>query len=154
MKHNGKVLSLLNIANASFKPIIYNFFANTIDEIGHIERLTRLEPACYTTGAIHKPKPSTYITEWRSYFGLGNAFRQLIPSVVRYVSPLYQHWKRYQRRTFPLFNSKVVNAMKTLKAALIMLPELALPYSRGRLRLDADVCNVQSGSGFLQRKPD
>lgn len=62
INHVKQVLSILKDAGVTLKLMKCNFFTETIDYLGHVIRLRRLEIATHTTAAIKKLKLPTNIT--------------------------------------------------------------------------------------------
>lgn len=60
----------------------------------------------------------------------------------------------YQPSTFPLLNSKELDFMKILKAALVAPPVRALSRSGNNLTLLADVRNVRISCIHFGKQPD
>lgn len=52
-----------------------------------------------------------------------------------------------------MLNSKEIQAMETLKNALISFPVLELSYSGGHMTFDTDARNMPIGCVLLQKRP-
>lgn len=128
------------------------FSADTMDYSGHAVRPGRLEHVSRTTDAICGHKTPTSITEMRSFSGLCNVFRQFVHNSALILATLNQHLKKDQPDTFLRLKSDELDAMKSLKAALVTSLVQAVPFFGGRAVLDTDACNFQVGLVLLQKQ--
>lgn len=69
-----------------------NFFAETIDYIGHVIRPDILKLAEHTTDAVAKLEHLTKQTKLSSFLGLRNVFRRFIPNLAHLAVFLIGHF--------------------------------------------------------------
>lgn len=67
------------------------------------------------------------------------------------ASSLNQRLERIKPTTFAPFKGEKLQAMNTLKNALISLFVLEFPYSSGHMTFKTDACKVQIGSLLLHK---
>lgn len=147
-------LSLLHCTAATFKLKKCEFYTDSIDFLGHVIHLRRLELASQTTNAICELQPSTNLTELRKILCFFNVFQRFVSSFAQIVAQLNQHLKNNQPSTFTPLNGNKLHVMKALKNALKSLPILVLHYSGGHMTLEIDAYNVQIGYVLLQKKTE
>lgn len=150
--HVRHVLTLLNNAGVTLKLKKFTFFMDTIDYLGHVIRLKRLEIANHTAEAIHGLRPPTSLTELRSFLGLFNVSRRFVPKFARLAAPLNKRLRKDQPFTFGPLNREEMATLDVLKNALIFSPILAPHNSSGNITLDTDACDVQIGCVLLQKQ--
>jgi Reverse transcriptase (RNA-dependent DNA polymerase) len=86
-RHLNEVLSLLYGAGLSLKLAKCAFFRDTFNYLGHVIRPGKLEVAAKNTDALKTAKPPATQTELRSFLGLCNVYRRLVPSFAKVASP-------------------------------------------------------------------
>lgn len=152
--HVRKAVTLLQNAGVTLKQKKCWIFTETIDYLGYVIRPRHPEIASHTTSAISGLQAPTNLTEFRSFLGLCDAFRQFIPNFARIAAPLNAKRRRDQPKRFGPLNDEKLKPMNLLKDALISLHILNLPNSTGHMTLDSDACHFQVGCVLLQVKED
>jgi hypothetical protein len=88
MRHVDEVLTLLENSGLSLKLAKCQFFKDTVNYLGHVIRPGRLGVAEKNTEALKSaPMPCTQ-TEFRSFLGLCNVYRQFVPRFGTIAAPL------------------------------------------------------------------
>ena len=154
IRHVEEVLTTLQDAGFSLKLRKCEFFAETVDYLGHVIRPGRLQVAQQKIEAVKGFKMPTTQTELRSFLGLCNVYRRFVPNFARAAAPLNDLLKKGQAFELPPLDEKQRKAFDSLKQALIEPPILRLPQSDLEYSVDTDACNHQVGCALLQTHED
>ncbi|CDF40036.1 retrotransposon protein [Chondrus crispus] len=152
--HVQQVLKVLQDAGLSLKLEKCNFFAESVDYLGHVIRPGLLAVAEKNTDAIKKAQERTTQTELRSFLGMCNVYRRFVPNFARTAAPLnvlLAKGKPFQLEKFSVEQSKAFGLLKT---AVISPPILKLPRSNLPISVDTDACERQVGCALFQTYPD
>jgi Reverse transcriptase (RNA-dependent DNA polymerase) len=88
LKHGNEALNLLGKAGLSLKLVKFHFLKEAVDYLGHVIRPGKLAVAEENTAAMRNaPVPKTQ-PELRSFFGLCNVHRRLVPRFAAVAAPL------------------------------------------------------------------
>ena len=154
IRHVEEVLTTLQDAGFSLKLRKCEFFAETVDYLGHVIRPERLQVAQQKIEAVKGFKMPTTQTELRSFLGLCNVYRRFVPNFARAAAPLNDLLKKGQAFELPPLDEKQRKAFDSLKQALIEPTILRLPQSDLEYSVDTDACNHQVGCALLQTHED
>jgi len=106
------------------------------------------------TRALREAHFPTTLTQVRSFLGMCNVFRRLVPSFARTAAPLTD----LVGSTTPVLFSPATplqqQAFDRLKEALLTPPVLALPRRGRTYVLDTAACGSQEGPTLLQEQND
>jgi hypothetical protein len=154
LKPVNEALHLFGKARLSLKLIKCHFFKEAVDYLGHLIRPCKLAVAEKNTAALRNaPVPKTQ-TELRSYLGLCNVYRRLVPRFAAVAAPLTSLLGKGTSPQLGVFSAQQLEAFNSLREKLLAPPLLALPLPMGTLWLDTDALDGQLGTCLLQEQPD
>ena len=154
LEHVDRVLSALQSAGVSLKLRKCNFFADSVDYLGHVITPGKLHVSTTNTDAVRGFKAPRTQTELKSFLGLCNVYRRFVPNFARTAAPLQQFLCKGQPYELPEFNEDQYHAFNLLKQAISEPPVLRLPQSNLPYSLDTDACQHQIGCALMQTHPD
>jgi Reverse transcriptase (RNA-dependent DNA polymerase)/RNase H-like domain found in reverse transcriptase len=153
LRHVAKALNLLREAGLSLKLKKCLFFSQTVDHLGHVIRPGRLGVAEKNTDALRDAALQRTQTELRSFLGLFNVNRRLVPHFASLVAPLNVYLTKGKPPVLGILSDPAVAAFNSLRQKLLSPPVLALPRREGKLWLDTDASAAQLGCCLLQEQP-
>lgn len=145
------MLTLLQKTGANLTLKKSRFFTDTINNLGHAIRTSRLEIASPTTDSNKRLEEPRNVTELRILLGLWNLFKRFALNITHRAAPLNRKLKEKPKKFGPL-NNEDRKATKTVREKLISPPILALPYARAHFTLDTVPCDVQAGCMLWQKQ--
>ena len=143
--HVRENLTILKEAGFSMKLRKCNFFAQSVDYLGHAIRPGKIEVASKNTEAVQGFKEPRTQTELRSC----NVYRRFVPNFGRTPAALNALLRKGCLVEVPPFTIEQTEAFELLKKALIKPPVLRLPKSDLPYSVDTDACNHQVGCALL-----
>ena len=152
--HMRTILGMLKDAGVSLKLPKCHFFQSSVDYLGHVIRLGKLEVSSRTCEALRQATAPTTQPGIRSFVGLCNIFRRFVPNFARIATPLNQKLEKDQPTKFGHLTDEEREAFEELKRRLTSPPILALPKQKGYYKLDTDACDHQVGCTLLQDQED
>lgn len=114
-----------------------------MDYLGHVVKSGNVELTNLTIDSIRKSLRTTMEAERRSGLGPYNVFRRLVPSFVKFLSPLSNLLRKPQAMEFSPFSKEYIGALEEIKEKLNSSLLLTMPKSIGHYILDTDVYSRQ-----------
>lgn len=130
------------------------FFKNRVDYLGQFTRPRCLAIILHTIESICSVQVPSDVTELRSYLGLCNVFRRLIPHFARIAVPLFRKLRKGQARVYTKISDQELDSLESLMEKLISPPVLALPRLQGPYMANTDDCVQRIGCVSVQKQPD
>lgn len=101
--------------------------------------------------AIHELQVPSGSTALKSFLGLCNVFRPLVPNFVRIASTVSKRLGNSQPKELGPLTGEELSALETVMVKLISPPALTLPKSEEQYNLNTDACTRQIGCVPLQK---
>lgn len=102
------------------------FLQDQVQYLGHIVSPSCLQVYSKTCNAGQKMQPLTNITQLRPFLGLCSVYRRFVSNLALITSLLTNKLPNDNRHTLPNMNDAEMNLFRTLKAAFVKPPLLAL----------------------------
>jgi len=144
-EHNGHVdhvLCLLRQAEVALRLPKCRFFRTTVEYLGHEIKPGRLGLMDAHTRALREARFPTTRTQVRSFVGMCNVFRRLVPSFARMAAPLTDLMGSTAPALVPPATPLQQQGFDRRKEALTTTPVLALPRRGRKYVLDVDACRI------------
>jgi len=149
-----RVLRLLRDAGVTLRLPKCRFFRKTVKYLGHEIKRGRLGVMDAHTRALREAHFPTTRTQVRSFVGMCNVLRRLVPNFERMAAPLTDLMKSTAPVMVPPATPLQQQAFDRLKEALTTPPVLALPRRGRKYVLDVDACGTKVGAALLQEQDD
>ena len=145
-----RVLERLQAAGLKLKPSKCEFFRKQVCFLGHVVSRAGIAPDPSKVASVEQwPVPGS-VAELRSFLGLVNYYRRMIPSFAEVASPLYALFKK---GVVWAWSPACQQSFDTLRKCLVDAPLLAYPEfgpDAGRFILDTDASDVSIGAVLSQ----
>lgn len=154
MKLLQKVLTLLAISGLTLKLKNWKFFADNSDYLGYVIRPGKRGVTSNTTDAIGGMKYHTTISLLRSFLGLCNVLRRLVPNYGIISTQFNAKFRKDQTTKFDALSKKQKESMTELQNVLILPPVLALSWQEILYKIYTDAWYQQNVVHFriIRRK--
>jgi len=154
VQHLDEVLGLLRAAGVTLKLPKCRFIRTTVECLGHKITPGRLGVLQAHTRALREAAFPTTRTQVRSFIGMCDVFRRLVPNIARIATPLTDLMGSTAPVTVPPPTAEQLIAFEELKRRLTQPPVLALPRAGHKYVLDVDACGTQVGAALLQEQQE
>jgi len=152
--HVDHVLRLLREAGVKLRLPECRFFRTTVEYPGQEIKPGRLGVMDARTRALREAHFPTTRTQVRSFVGMCNVFRRIVPSFARMAAPLTDLMGSTAPVLVPPAAPLQQEAFDRIKEALNTPAVLALPRCGRKYVLDVDACGTQVGAALLQEEDD
>lgn len=159
VKHVRKVLDKLRLAKLKIKPSKCEWFKNKVTFLGHTISVDGIRPNEYNLNKVRNAKPPQNLTQLRSFIGLCQYYKKLIPNLSQVAEPLFQKLRGGRKgknaiapnRPPPFsWDQRDQKAFDKLKNILTKEPVIAHPNFNRRFKLYTDASDTGLGAILCQ----
>ena len=148
------ILAALNAAAISLKLKKCEFFSEKVKYLGHILRPGKLKISKTRIAALEIAEPQRDPSELRSFLGLCNVCRRLIPQFAETAAPLEVLFEKGAPVKLARFRRLEMEAFASLISAATTAPILALRWNGPPYSIAIDASASMVGAALFQRHED